>query len=196
MYVCIYIYTYVYGLYLCVYIYIYISVDCAVQQLQVIRSHCSESSEPCAPQNVLVLHLDTHVSHGQDSSLCKTNGSLKVSGCYMCIVCELPLFPELSTSSGPTDIWRSTLQYMGTCQNDGPLCGPLNYIKDPKRDHNFDSHPCGPAWPLYTSTSRIGCSPRTPLLGPGLVISRLVSTLPAAVAIPLTTKAILLVGYL
>ena len=37
---------------------------------------------------------------------------------------------------------------MGGCQNSGPLSGPLNtrcriyYTKDPKRDRNFDNHPC------------------------------------------------------
>ena len=35
---------------------------------------------------------------------------------------------------------------MGGCQNYGPFLGTLNnrcrnYKRDPKRDHNFDSHP-------------------------------------------------------
>ena len=38
------------------------------------------------------------------------------------------------------------LLHMGGCQNYGPFLGTLNirvpyYIKDPKRDHNFDNHP-------------------------------------------------------
>ena len=40
---------------------------------------------------------------------------------------------------------------VGSCQNYGPFLGTLNiraircrnyYIKDAKRDHNFDNHPC------------------------------------------------------
>ena len=36
---------------------------------------------------------------------------------------------------------------MGVCQNHGALLGPLNnkcrFVLDPKRGHNFDSHPYG-----------------------------------------------------
>ena len=40
---------------------------------------------------------------------------------------------------------RPELRHMGSCQNRGPCLGILNnrcryYIRDPKRDHNFDNH--------------------------------------------------------
>ena len=39
-------------------------------------------------------------------------------------------------------------QHVGGCQKYGPFLGALNircrfFDRDPKRDHNFDSHPCG-----------------------------------------------------
>ena len=46
----------------------------------------------------------------------------------------------------PPKTWRH--MHVGGCQNSGALLGPLNtrcrikYIKDPKRDHSFNNHPC------------------------------------------------------
>ena len=37
--------------------------------------------------------------------------------------------------------------HVAGCQNYGPFLGTLNnYNRDPKRDPNFDNHPCMYAW--------------------------------------------------
>ena len=69
---------------------------------------------------------------------------------------------------------------MGGCQNYDPLLGPLNtrcrinYDKEPKRDHNFDNHPCS----LMVHGMRLTWACRTrcgglALGGPGLQLQGL-----------------------